>query len=308
MPPIMDPKMIRKELEKPIEVDKEIKFAYGIPLDGSEKPSLYQLRDKWTITRELERLYKLMTKDATPDSAGKKRFILTAGGPGSGKTSMIRQLQKIDGDCLKPVHVDPDEILKEMRPYQKLIKNLGGSDLGITAAYTYWRWASIYLANSIINKLSEDGYDILFGTTGTSPAVAKLYDSAHQAGYETSVLICHAPESVRLASAEARFKNERRFTPEADLKNKGNKMFPDALMIHFLKAAEIKVYWRATFNSDPILALETKNGKVITRNEKAKTAFIEEIQKYRPELDWNSIITAYETRFRPQTKNSQLKF
>lgn len=46
MPTILDPLLVNKELEKPIELDREMKLLYGVQPDGSEKSTAYSLRDR----------------------------------------------------------------------------------------------------------------------------------------------------------------------------------------------------------------------------------------------------------------------
>jgi predicted ABC-type ATPase len=294
----MDPQLIEKELQKPIELDKEMKKLYGATPDGTERVTQYTLRDRWMIAHEMERIYKQMTKNILPHEAGRpKKFYMTAGGPGSGKTVLIRDMQAAGGPLSQAAHVDPDEILKSFRPYRHAIDSMGGSDAARAMAYTYWRWASVYMANSLINKLAEDGHDIVFGTTGTSPAITKIYAAAKAAGYETQVLMCHAPEGVRLDGVAQRFAQERRYTPEADVKDKGNKMFPEMAAVHFANADHISLYWRGG-NKPPVLAAESADGKIIVQDDAARKAFETELALRKPDSSWAQLVDAYEKRFK----------
>ena len=172
---IIDPALVAKELEKPIEMDKEMRrYAGDLPPENGTVAN-YTLRDRWKIAKETERLYRLLTKNVPKRTDG-KRFTVTAGGPGAGKTTLIRNMQKRGGALEHAVHVDPDELLKKFKPYVQAVDALGNSDAGRTVAYTYWRWASVYMANTILNRLADDGYDIALGITGTSPAVKFLYE------------------------------------------------------------------------------------------------------------------------------------
>ncbi|MBI1214338.1 MAG: AAA family ATPase [Alphaproteobacteria bacterium] len=304
---IMDQQIVDGELQKPIEIDKEMKRLYGAEPDGTEQAVQYTLRDRWIITQELDRIYRLMTKDLKPREEGKpKKFYMTAGGPGAGKTVLVRAMQENGGPLSQAVHVDPDEVLKSFKPYRDMVNGMGGSDAARAMAYTYWRWASVYMANTIINKLSADGHDIVFGTTGTSPGMPKIYSAAKAAGYETHVMICHAGEGVRLDGVAQRFAQERRFTPEEDAKNKGNRMFPEMATVHFANADHVSLYWRGG-NAPPVLAAESAEGKIIVQDDAARKAFETELMLRKPDSTWAQLVDAYEKRFKkPSTMAPKL--
>ena len=300
--PIMDPALVAKELEKPIDLDGEMRRYYSLPPSGQSSTVTYSLKDRWQIARETERLYKKLTKTLTKNTD--KRFTITSGGPGSGKTTLIRKMQEKGGALENAAHVDADELLNQFKPYKNLSTQLGNTDVGRAVAYTYWRSASIYMMNTILNKLADDGYDIVLGTTGTSPAVKFVYQAAKKLGYKTDLVIVHAHEETRLDGVAKRFETERRFTPEIDVKEKGNRMFPEVVGLHFATADTIRVFWRGQAG-DPVLAAETDKGRVVTRDAAALKEFTSELQSRKADFNWQQAVTAYESRFaKPAPKNA----
>lgn len=255
----------------------------------------YTAQDLAVIEAERERLYALLIKDKP---TGDKNFYMTAGGPGSGKTTFIRHAQETSGALSKAVHADPDELIKLFQPYVDMSQRGGDTDEARKAAYAQWRWASVYLCNSIINDLASNGYDIIFGTTGTSPAVAHIYQAAHDAGYTSHTIICHAPESVRLQSANIRFRNERRFTPVEDIKQKGNVLFPQIVATHLACAHNVDILWRQRTENSPKLVASLKRGKCTVGDAGLLERFCQEIRQANPAFDWTTAVTAYAARFK----------
>lgn len=255
----------------------------------------YSAEDLALIEAEKTRLYAALTAGKQPGAH--KTFYITSGGPGSGKTTLIRKAQQGGGTLARAVHVDPDEIIKSFAPYADAIAAQGDSDAARAQAYDRWRWASVYMANTIVNQLAADGYDIVLGTTGTSPSVRFIYQAAHDAGYASALIMCHAPESVRLDSGARRFEIERRFTPEADVREKGNKLFPEIVTTHFTQAQSIFLLWRPGTEKEPVLAAEAVQGVFTCRDPEALAGFINELHAFKPELNWNDTLAGYTQRF-----------
>ncbi|HYD17012.1 MAG TPA: zeta toxin family protein [Patescibacteria group bacterium] len=265
MAPLIDPAIVAQELDKPIQVDREIRAMYGVPA-RPEAPVYYSAEQRAEIEREKDRIYAEMV-------AGKKQsgeFVLTVGGPGSGKTSLVRALQKLGGPLAGYVHTDPDEeVLTRFKPYLADATTPVESDITRAVAYTYWRWASLYVNNSVLNRAVDEGFNIAMGTTATSPMIAKTYDALHDMGREVKAIIVHAPEAVRLESVAPRFKVDRRYVPEEDVKAKGNVMLPDIIDLHFAKADSIDLYWRDRTDSGPVLAATLQQGRVVVHDQTA---------------------------------------
>lgn len=211
----------------------------------------YSPTDMTVIHTETDRIYAQLTAGKTKAGEDERKFYITAGGPGAGKATLVRSLNQPGNFLGNAVHMDPDELLKLFMPYVAQIAEEGDTDDARAAAYARWRWASIYMCNTLVNRLAQDGYNIILGTTGTSQSTRFLYDAVHAAGYTSCLIMCHASEEVRLASVDKRFLEERRFTPIEDVKKKGNEMFPDAVMMHFTCAQDIALFWRAAVNEAP---------------------------------------------------------
>lgn len=243
----------------------------------------YDASERALIDTELERIYADITAGKPK---GSNTFYITAGGPGAGKTTFIRHTQDNPASALsRAVHADPDELIKSFRPYTEQIAREGDSDDARAAAYDRWRWASVYLCNTIVNKLAADGYDIVLGTTGTSASVKFIYQAAHNAGYQSQLIICHASEDTRIESTQKRFVEERRFIPIEDVKKKGNEMFPAVVDVHLAHAQNIAILWRQGRDSAPVVAATLDQQSMTVKNQPALTAFAAEIKKYNPAFD-----------------------
>jgi len=94
MTDIMNRELVEAELKKPIELDTEMKKLYGAEPDGTEAVLNYTLRDVWMIKHETDRIYRRMTEGLPPREEGAaKKSYMTAGGPGAGKTTLVRDEQ-----------------------------------------------------------------------------------------------------------------------------------------------------------------------------------------------------------------------
>ena len=256
----------------------------------------YDADDRALIDAELERIYADITAGKPK---GSNTFYITAGGPGAGKTTFIRHAQEGDNPLARAVHADPDELIKSFRPYTEQITREGDSDDARAAAYDRWRWASVYLCNTIVNKLAQDGYDIVLGTTGTSASVKFIYQAAHNAGYQSHLIICHASEDTRVESTQKRFVEERRFIPIEDVKKKGNEMFPAVVDVHLAHAQNIAILWREGRDAAPVLAATLDQHSITVKNQSALTAFAGEIKKHNPAFDLDASLLMRKTALAP---------
>lgn len=288
--------IVKEFLSKPINLQEEWKLATGQPLTGLEKPVFYSAAEIKRIESELERLYQ----DATRSADHGNRFTLTAGAPGAGKTTLLNTWvsQRPPGE--HGVYADPDEtILKKMLPYNE---DLGSGDslLGnLIGAYTKWRWGSNYINGSIMNRAATDGFNIIYGTTGTSATVGALYDNVHQAGYESHVLIVAASDRVRLESSRCRYAEERsRFTRDVDVIGKGQ-MFYDRLPAHFNKAGSFDLYWRDAVDAETVLAATGRNGVISISDAVAIKYFDQDMSAKGLGASWNMLSRQYKERFTP---------
>lgn len=285
---IVAPEIVNAFLDKPIEMEKELKSLRGEALNGTEKPFFYSDEERAEIKRELLRLFNTFSAGCVPGKAA-KTFTLTAGAPGAGKTTFLNHYQK----NLGAVYADPDEtVLKAMRPY---LEDVAKTD--IFTAYTKWRWASNYISNRLMNMAAERDLDIVHGTTGTGPAMPILYCNVHNAGYAAHVLIVGASEDVRLESARRRFEIEQsRATSPADLIEKGT-LFYQRLLVHFEHADRLSVFWRDAVDLAPVLAATAAEGEITVYDADALAAFNADNTRNNATKDWPALVQTYTARF-----------
>ena len=297
--PIFDQSYVNGFLQKPIELEKEIKLARGDALDGSEQALSYTDEECAYIEAEKTRLYEVLKQGQPRNQLQKgqiKNFVLTAGGPGSGKTTLINNVYDQTLRARKDmqmsgvsIYIDPDEtILKNMVRYQQ---DLGDqSPENQVAAYTKWRWASNYISHSLMNRACDDGFDIFYGTTGTSPAMLDLYDKIHAQGYEITVLVVAAPDAVRVESSHKRHAEKRdRFTPEKDVVEKG-KMAYASIANHFLKADSLAVHWRDQVDASPVLAAVLVRGRCAVHDRAAIDALNADFARVAKGPLWDDLV------------------
>lgn len=290
---IFDPEFVSRILTQPIELEKEWKQRRGLPMTHQEKKAFYSPQELFLIEQESDRLYEMLSSGCVAEA---RDFTLSAGGPGSGKTTFLNDWVTM---MTPSVYADPDEtVLKNMVMYlDDLNANQYGDDT-LAMAYTKWRPASQYICNTIINRAAADGFNITYGTTATGPAIKDIFDAVHQAGYKTNILIFSAPEAVRLESAQLRqIQDESRSITATDLVEKG-KTFYGRLPVYFEKAMSFSLYFRAQADSASSLLAQGQNGYVSVRDEKGLAVCLADIQKHNPGFEWDTMVAAYASRFR----------
>lgn len=183
--------------------------------------------------------------------SGELVYLATAGGPGASKSTILENVLAHQNNF---VYLDPDQrALKFMihtylqslscyqisraDSYQKLLQN----------AYTKWRGASNYIANTIFNDAFIGGYNIAHGTTSTSKAIEKLYKKLKENGYKIKLLLCGSSDQNRVNAINHRSKVQG-FCQVAkqDVIDKG-KWFFERLPIYFKYADELDLFWTDNF-------------------------------------------------------------
>lgn len=297
-PFIIAPKIVADSLNRPIALEREWKIAQGQAPDGSEATLSYAPQEHDLIHAEADRLYPLLSDHCTKPGTGSKRLILTAGAPGAGKTVLLNQWVQARPADQRGIYIDPDEtILKAMIPYQEDLAS-GDPVLGtLSGAYGKWRAASNYIAGTLINRACADGYDIVYGTTATSPSIKTFYENAKAAGYETTTLIVAAPEDVRRDSVRIRYELERdRFTPVADVVAKG-RMFYERLPLYFDLSDHFQLYWRDQVNLAPKCFAWGSQGRFWIDDKGEMDFFEGDLAVEKTGLDWCKLVTRYLQRY-----------
>lgn len=140
-----------------------------------------------------------------PPPGKKPVAILTMGGPGSGKSSVLRNI-----DQSGFVKVDPDAI-KEKLPEWKAMTNPANSYRGAAAAA---HEESSYLAKQIRDQAIAEGKNVVIDGTGNkSDKMVDLINRLKENGYETHVHFAHVPTQTGVDRAMSRSEGSGRYVP-----------------------------------------------------------------------------------------------
>lgn len=176
-------------------------------------------------------------------------YFATAGAPGSRKSTTIEHLRQTEIES-QAIYIDPDQAaLKDMiHTYRKeltqrhIYEARGDYKQVLSNAYAKWRDASNYIANTLLNEAFEGHYSIVHGTTSTGEAVGGLLAKLKIAGYKIDLILCAAPDAVRIAANEARINHGFYQVTAEDFVTKGQ-LFPRRMPIYFQYADKITLVW-----------------------------------------------------------------
>lgn len=228
----------------------------------------YTDQEKEQINADINALYAKVMAVNPPHV---KEAVITAGAPGSGKTTLINKLK---GNY---AYICPDDVaLPALTGYQA-----DKSDL--TQAYTKWRAASNAANHLILGNLIKNGTAFCFGTTCASDKTHLFFKHLKDQRYRIKVIHVIAPDDVRVASIKERDKLVVQ-TKDEDIRQKGKdvpKRINDTFLAH---ADEIAFYYRgcvdeqavhtATWTKDRKLTIidQTKYGQMKAIHNAAVTA------------------------------------
>jgi len=274
-------------------------YLSGIAFDNKE---VYSEQESQNLREDIEEIFKkIMSKNPIKDSSA----IMTAGGPGAGKTTKLRQdLKEALGEGKKYAYICPDDVClrKQKRTYKKEIDDSDTSILSRQNAYNKWRPGSNAASHLILANLIREKCAFYFGTTSTGPKTYKLFELLKKQGYRIKLLHISAPDEVRWESIKERDKTFVQ-TTEEDVLQKGL-LLPQRILDTYLKYAdEIRFYLRTQVDQGAELAAtwirnEDTNDLLGTleivsapRYEKIKeihNAVVEKLQL--KDLDWETAV------------------
>ena len=253
--------------------------------------SEYSPSEAALIKDDLANIGKLCFRETSPVEANERIYIATAGGPGTGKSTI---LENYLSEKTNFAYLDPDQrALKYMintylqeftnaKISQKKVHTRNDWKKLLESAYTKWRAASNYITSVLLNKAYSNGNNIAHGTTSTSEQVEILYKKLKANGYKIVLLLCYSPEQERIKALEHRFENQNFIQVDPkDIVSKG-KVFPERFPIYFQYADEIEIYWADSFLEGATLAARLERGKGITTfDAKAMKKFVQKYDKDR---------------------------
>jgi len=202
-------------------------------------------------------------------------YLVTAGGPASGKSTILEHLmagkdcpdKSLNHALIKRAFCDPDEscLFKMTHTYlvDKLSKARSPQD-----AYEHWRNASNFLANVFLGIALDRGCAIAHGSTmATPPSIKALQAIKGLYHYKRTVVHVTCDEQVRKASEAKRTSREEVHCTSKDFVEK-QKMFT-ALLADYIKCSEKVLFcYRGEFDNF-VWAAKVENGKLEIYDQKA---------------------------------------
>lgn len=182
-------------------------------------------------------------------ATSKPIYLATAGGPGACKSTVLETYLRTNG-LQDGVYTDPDQVaLRKMNyTYKDWVTNYDYAKAkdykeALTIAYEKWRWASNYIAHSVLQEAFLKRYNIAHGTTSTSPHIVKLYEKL-KPDYSIELLLCYAPDDIRREAVQTRERQQAFVQADPnDVISKG-KEFHKRFPIYFQYADKITFYWQ----------------------------------------------------------------
>lgn len=225
---------------------------------------MYTIEDKEKIAIDLICWYEeILNHNPAPEQ--KKEAVLTAGGPGAGKTRLMRQkLSEEERRGKYYAYLDPDDQFlreKSTQTYQAQVNKGNNTYSELFQAYEDWRAASNGATQIALARLIREDYSFFYGTTSTSDQTWKFLDFLKSRGYTVKILHVTAPDDVREKSVQLSNEEFVHVTPQ-DVKEKGL-LLPQRINDTFLKYADkIEFYYRAGAGEDALLgATWTRNSQ-----------------------------------------------
>lgn len=221
------------------------------------------------LADDLAFIEKLSFRGKKAPENRKPIYLATAGAPGARKSTILESYLSKYEKFSQSIYVDPDQRALKFMGNTYLARSLGNYEVSLyedyqiaqKAAYDYWRPASNYIANTLLNKAVEQRFDIAHGTTLTGPHSATLLKNLRNAGYEIILVLCGAEDELRLDTVSYRNKVQGFYqTSPEDVKGKGH-LFTQRIGDYFDHADELWVHWSNEIKSplDPAAFISLKD-------------------------------------------------
>jgi predicted ABC-type ATPase len=154
-----------------------------------------------------QRILKEALNVAPAEPGEQKRAIMTMGGPASGKSSMLKDI-----DTSRFVKVDPDSIKEQLPEYQKNVADRNNTFRG---AAWHAHAESSDVAKTIMREAIKNGNHLIVDGTGrdTKSFLAKM-DMLKAAGYTVHVAMPHLPVEQGMKRMSDRAQVNGRYVPD----------------------------------------------------------------------------------------------
>ena len=217
------------------------------------------------IVRLKEDIYAIYDEIMRQNPLQEQVAVITAGSPGAGKTTLMRQhLEEASREGKKFAYVDPDDVcLKKMdktwgKELQQELGTIADSEDRLEAeksarkkGYEKWRPGSNAAAHITLAHLIRQKINFYLGSTSSSDLTANSFKFYKEQGYRLHLLHITAPEDVRLGSVRERDKHFVQCT-EKDVKEKAL-LVPQRITDTYLKYADrIYFYYRTEVKAKAI--------------------------------------------------------
>ena len=192
-------------------------------------------------------------------------YIATAGGPASGKTTLLENFLDTSPDHF--AYIDPDRTcLPQMEKTYK--KDLSENTRELYPAYVHWRAASNFIANTLLALALKDGYAIAHGTTMTASETKRVLASL-RTQYRYNVTLWHltCAENVRVESLAKRVSSGNVQCTPQDFEEKG-KFFYQRLPDYVGGSDKIVFFYRSKMDTTTV-AGKIEGGQLTVRDDHA---------------------------------------
>lgn len=285
----------------PLERESLENYLSGTAFGRSQEYSVKEQNDLYADIRDI---YNNVISGLNIKSPPSKRFaVITAGAPGSGKTTVLRQhLKENISKGMNYAYVCHDDVcLRNLRrTFQKDIESCDQSTASRRAIYNKWKPASHGACHLILQNLIEDKCDFYFGTTSARPFAKFFLEFLKAQEYHIKLLHVTAPDHVRWESVQERNKTFIH-AAEPQVKEDGFLLPQQMKQVFLAYADEIEFYYRKGVEEKAKLAATwTRNIssleplgtlRIFLPNEYAEikknhNAVVETLN--RPDLDWEN--------------------
>ena len=248
----------------------------------------YNAEERGWIARDLTAIRGVCMGDQQKRAFSQPpRYIATAGGPGARKTTILERFLHSHPEYAHVVYVDPDQRALKFMLNTYISRSLNAYECAkskdydalLKQAYEKWRWASNYIALTLMEEAFAQQRDVAYGTTSTGAITAAFLQSLKKAGYRITLLLCSCEDDVWKEAIRYRNQIQKFYqsTPE-DAVEKG-KLFALRVPDYFEYADEIHIFWSDTLYSPERLAATVVNGKQTIHDQEALDHVIDKYQR-----------------------------